>query len=83
MYLQAGYNPLMLAVANNIKISDYRDVLCNLVDKTGVNLVAEKVILCFYMLGTYLKSFVMYLVEIFVIDTSPAHSLTALADSLI
>ena len=40
---QAGYNPLMLAVANNINM-DYKDVFCNLVDRTGVNSTAEKVL---------------------------------------
>lgn len=34
----------MLAVANNIKLCEYKDILCNLVDKTGVNSTAEKVI---------------------------------------
>ena len=43
--VQAGYNPLMLAVANDIEITDYQDMLCHLIDKTGVNLTAEKVIL--------------------------------------
>ena len=42
--MQAGYNPLMLAVANDIEIADYQDMLCHLIDKTGVNLTAEKVI---------------------------------------
>lgn len=42
-YVQAGYNPLMLAVANNIEITDYQDKLHHLIDKTGVNLTAEKV----------------------------------------
>lgn len=42
--VQAGYNPLMLAVANDIEIIDYQDMLCHLIDKTGVNLTAEKVI---------------------------------------
>ena len=42
--VQAGYNPLMLAVANDIEIADYQDMLCHLIDKTGVNLTAEKVI---------------------------------------
>ena len=43
--VQAGYNPLMLAVANDIEIKDYQDMLCHLIDKTGVNLTAEKVTL--------------------------------------
>ena len=42
--MQAGYNPLMLAVANDIEIADYQDMLYHLIDKTGVNLTAEKVI---------------------------------------
>lgn len=33
----------MLAVANDIEITDYRNILCHLIDKTGVNLTAEKV----------------------------------------
>ena len=43
-YVQAGYNPLMLAVANDIEITDYQDMLHHLIDKTGVNLTAKKVI---------------------------------------
>lgn len=42
-FLQAGYNPLMLAVANNVTMGDHKDVLCKLVDKTGVNTKAAKV----------------------------------------
>ena len=41
--MQAGYNPLMLAVASDIEITNYQDMLCHLIDKTGVNLTAEKV----------------------------------------
>jgi hypothetical protein len=36
----------MLAMANDIEIADYQDMLHHLIDKTGVNLIAEKVLPC-------------------------------------
>ena len=45
-YTQAGYTPLMLAAACSVDFGDHRDILGHLIDRGGINTVAEKVSDC-------------------------------------